>query len=174
MEQAHPSPQADPACVDMLSKLFKEHYDFYLYRAKGILGSLADAQDVMQSACLKAWNCIEKLRTPFACASWFDRILVNECLYLIRQRNSRMAILGDVSAFDASLPTDISEQSMDRWMLESLFSSLDKRYREPLLLHCLYGYSTGQIAESLGLSARTVRHRITYGKTLLKSMYTSP
>lgn len=174
MEQAHPNPQADPACVAMLSKLFDEHYDFYLFRAQSILGSLADAQDVTQSACLKAWNRIEKLRTPFACASWFDRILVNECLYLIRQRNSRKAILDENPSFDPSPSTDISELSIDRWMLESLLSSVKQQYSEPLLLHYLYGYSTERIAEVLGISNRTVRHRITYGKQLMRSLYSTP
>ena len=174
MEELHSRPQADPACVAMLSKLFAEHYDFYLFRAKGILGSTADAQDAVQSACLKAWNCIEKLRTPYACASWFERILVNECRYLIRQRNNRKAILDENPAFSPAFSPDISERSIDRWMLESLLTSVDERYREPLMLHCLYGYSTERIAGMLGVSNRTVRHRISYGKQLIRSRFPTP
>ena len=174
MQKVHPRPQADPESLDMLHKLFAEHYDFYLLRARNLLGSLSDAQDIMQTACLKAWNQIERLRTPYACTSWFNRILLNECLYFLRQRSNQRAILKELPPPVPVQPLDVSELSMNRWLLENLLASIEERYSKPLLLAYVYGYSTGQIARILKISTRSVRHRISYGKAQLKNLYPAP
>lgn len=159
------------ACSEVLKKHIAEKYTLLKKRAMSFLDNPTDAEDALQNACLKAWSRLSDLHTPFACASWFDRILTNECLLMLRQRKSKPVFSCETDLDTLCLPNDEYETSLNRWLLEGMFASLNRHYSLPLILFYALGFSIKTIAKILDISPRSVRHRINYGKNILRSKY---
>jgi hypothetical protein len=64
------------------------------YRLAGLLlGRGPDAEDVVQDACVRAWQSVGSLRDRAVFTAWFDRIVVNICRDRIRRRG-RIGFVG--------------------------------------------------------------------------------
>lgn len=132
-----------------------------MYRiAVSYLASSADAEDAMQEALLRAWRRRDTLREPAYFQTWLTRILINECKTLLRKRK-RQAVLPD--AFISVAPAD--EQAAE--LRRALFA-LPEKYRLPLTLNLLEGYTLREIASLLSLPLGTVKTRVARAKRKLE------
>lgn len=135
--------------------------------ARGVPPS--DADDVAQTALLRAWRSIEGLDASDRgqlCA-WLDAIARNAAVDLARQRQRRAE-----DALDDALPdrVDVHGETEMRIILERALQAiraLPASLREPLLLSAVDGLSTDAIAERLGLRPATVRQRISRARKVL-------
>lgn len=133
-----------------------------MYRiAVSYTASSADAEDAMQEALLRAWDKRNSLRDESLFATWLTRILINECKTLFRKRRRQLPVSGLPSL---STPPEDERAAQVR---QTLFA-MPERYRVPLVLNLLEGYTMQEIAEMLRLSLGTVKTRIARGKRLLK------
>lgn len=123
---------------------------------------LDDADDVAQTALLRAWRSIERLETPEpgALCSWLDTIARNVAIDLARQRSRR-----PVAEFDPDEPDGVSVAAqvevrviLDR-ALEAV-RALPESLREPLLLTVVDGLTAAQVADRLGIEPAAARQRI--------------
>lgn len=133
-----------------------------LYRiAVSYTASSADAEDAVQEALLRAWSRRHTLRDPAHFGTWLTRILINECKTLLRRRKrqSTMPELPEI----AVAPPD--EQAM---MLRNALFALPDKYRVPLVLFLLEGYSQQEIASMLILPLSTVKTRVARAKKMLE------
>lgn len=133
-----------------------------MYRvAVSYTASSADAEDAMQEALLRAWDKRDSLRDESLFATWLTRILINECKNLLRKRRKLFAV--------PSLPNLFTPPEDDRaaQVRQSLFA-MPERYRVPLVLNLLEGYTMQDIAKMMKLPLGTVKTRIARGKRLLK------
>ena len=132
-----------------------------LYRvAMSYTGNPSDAADAVQEALLRAWNRRDTLRNEQYFATWLTRVLINECKTLIRKR--RRMIPAAYPAESVSPPPDAY-----RPVFEALMR-LDAKYRVPLILHVLEGYSIRDVASMMHLSPGTVKTRIFRARTKLE------
>ncbi len=138
-----------------------------LYRtAYALLWSDADAADAIQECILKAWRKLGSLKEEARFEAWTMRILVNQCRDL--QRRSRLKTLPYDEAIDESAtaqpqaPTDIG--------LQEALRELPPKYRLPLLLHHMDGYSLEEIAPMLRVPLSTVKGRLYQARRLLKTL----
>lgn len=131
-----------------------------LYRVSTtILPQLCDREDAVQGAIEKAWQKQNTLRDVTALRAWLIRILINECYTLLRNRR-RVAPTDALPAWEVApdAPPD----------LYRLFTGIDEKYRLPLVLFYVEGYSVAETARMLRLPQGTLKSRLHRGRLLLK------
>lgn len=126
--------------------------------AYAILHNEQDCADALQEALLRAWANVGKLREERYFDTWLVRILINECKRLCAARRRH-----PVAAADAGPPPEDPE-------LGDALKALDEKYRLPIVLHYLEGYSLEEIAWLLRIPAGTVKSRMHAGRRALKAM----
>ena len=135
-----------------------------LYRVSTtILPQLCDREDAVQEAIAKAWQKQSRLRDESALRSWVVRILINECYNVLRR--SKREIPSD------ALPQ--RETAHDAQPdLYQLFTSLHEKYRLPMVLYYVEGYSVEETARMLRMPQGTLKSRLHRGRSLLKDKLT--
>jgi RNA polymerase sigma-70 factor, ECF subfamily len=153
-----------------------------LYRvALRLTGNAAEAEDLTQDTCLRAFERMDQLRSPAAGRVWAFTILRSIFLRRI-ERQARSASLdvidsplleaGEVlqDTYEALRPiqeTPLGEvrQALDRLPLP---------YREPLMLAHVGGFSYKEISEILAIPLGTVMSRLFRARRLLRTELREP
>jgi len=79
------------------AELIARHQANALKMAMSVLRDRCDAEDEVQNACWKAFEHIGQFQQEAKFSTWFNRIVVNQCLMRLRQqRRSRFVYLDDV------------------------------------------------------------------------------
>lgn len=81
----------DHAAFGELVEPYRRELQLHCYR---ILGSLQDAQDVLQETLLAAWRGLEGFQERATLRAWLYRIATNRCLNALRDRGRRPPALG--------------------------------------------------------------------------------
>lgn len=133
-----------------------------LYRvAMSYTGNEADAADAVQDALLRAWARRDTLRDESLFATWMTRILINECKTLLRKRRRMMPM--------ERLPQQSHQPPPDeQGDLRAALMALEPRYRVPLVLNALEGYTLREIAGMLHLPEGTVKSRVSRARQQLR------
>lgn len=123
-----------------------------------------DALDAVQSAVCKALEAYESIRNTGAIKTWFYRILVNECLQLLKQRKKDAPLEGWEEPVYQEKAYDKEEVSEELNCLEPEVQTIIRlRYFEELSLK--------EIAQVTGLNLSTVKTELYRGlKTLRETM----
>lgn len=143
---------------DAFVKLYGEYkddmYRYALYR----LGNPEDAEDAVSECVLAAWQGIRKLRSPAAFRTWLFRILSACCAKHIKQA---MASRGNLERICREGPyrEDASSPSASAELTDALMQ-LKEDEREIVLLDIVAGFSSREIAEMTGMSAGSVRSKL--------------
>lgn len=131
-----------------------------LYRVSAsLLPQLCDREDAVQEAIARAWQKQSHLRNDQALRPWVIRILINECYTLLRRRKREEATAA-LPEWEA--PPDALTD------LYQLFTALDEKYRLPMVLHYVEGYSVAEASHMLRLPQGTFKSRLHRGRLLLK------
>lgn len=136
---------------DAFSLLVERHQTMVYNLALGKTGSPQDAEEVTQTAFLKAWQGLPAFQGKAAFSSWLYRLTVNAAIDLLRQRSRRPQTL---SLDDPDLPPVPDPPEV---------------HRTPFLLREMEGYSYREIAKALGLEEGTVKSRLARARVLLRS-----
>lgn len=135
-----------------------------LYRvAKSILHNDEDCADAIQNGILKAYQKLDTLRNEAYFKTWLTRIVINECYSLVRVAQKYVPF-DQYPGWDAEAVYDATEESD----IMIALVQLDEKYRIPLVLHEIEGYSVKEIGKILGLSETNVGNRIFRGKKKLR------
>jgi len=133
-----------------------------LYRiAQAILWNDADSADAIQAAVFKGWMKKGGLREEKYLETWLVRILINECRDMLARRRVRLLPLAEeILSSEERMAEDLH--------LRQTLRAMPEKYRLPLLLHHLEGYTLAEIAEILKLPATLVKSRLHQGRKLLR------
>ncbi len=123
------------------------------------LPSAQDREDAVQEALARAWRKRGQLREEGYLQTWLVRILLNVC-HDMQRRAQRM-----VPTAEIELP--VQDTSPDGALREALLA-LPEKYRLPILLYYLEGYSLRQVAQMLRIPENTVKTRLSRGRQQLK------
>lgn len=135
-----------------------------LYRvAKSILHNDDDCADAIQNAILKAWQKKSSLRQKAYFKTWLTRIVINECYQIIKDAQ-RYIPMDEYPGWDIPAAEALGEESMVYMEL----MKLDEKYRIPIVLHDIEGYSVKEISKILNLTETNVRNRLSRGKATLR------
>lgn len=144
--------------------LFLDQHD-RLYRALYfITGSSADAEELMQDAFLTLWERWDRIHSIDDPVGYLFRVAMNG--FRMRARRARVAARRIVHLEPTRDPYDDIELRDDvrRMLLE-----LPPRQRAALVLTEIFGYSSEQAAEILGVRPTTVRVLASQGRATLRA-----
>jgi RNA polymerase sigma-70 factor, ECF subfamily len=136
-----------------------------LYRiARSYLPTDADAADAVQEALVRAWTHRDTLREPKYFHTWLTRIVINACKDELKKRR-RAHTAAAMPGLAENAPTETGDE------LRGMLEALGPRYRVPLALFYLDGYTIGEISKLLTLPQGTVKNRLFRAKQKLRTYY---
>jgi len=161
-----------------------ETYGERAYRlAMRITRNPQDAEEIVQDALWTIMRKIDTFRGEAAFGSWLYRIVANAAYQKVRGDRRRRS---DIS-LDEVLPmfhedgeyaptivdwspalNDPARQSELRRVLASAMNALPEDYRTAIVLRDVEGFSTIEVAQTLGLSVANVKTRVHRGRLFLR------
>ncbi|HKZ11286.1 MAG TPA: sigma-70 family RNA polymerase sigma factor [Rhodanobacteraceae bacterium] len=130
-----------------------------LYRfAYWLCGDPSRAEDLVQETLLRAWRALDSLKDAAAAKPWLLTILRREHARGFERKVLDLTILDDGlkdSIPDEAAGADPEQAGSDAELREAIMK-LDPKYREPLLMQVLGGFSCEEIATELGVKPGAV------------------
>ena len=153
-----------------------------LYRvALRLTGNAAEAEDLTQDTCLRAFERLDQLRSPAAGRVWAFTILRSIFLRRIeRQTRAPGADVIESPLLEAGAVLQDTYEALrpiQQTPLSEVREALDRLplpYREPLVLAHVGGFSYKEIAEILAIPLGTVMSRLFRARRLLRSELREP
>jgi RNA polymerase sigma-70 factor (ECF subfamily) len=177
----HAAVLSEKALAERFGEVVLPHLGDALALARWLTGNAADAEDVVQEACVKAHAGIAGYAGGNARA-WLLTIVRNTAYtWMSRNRPRAMLAVGDLGDLDemaaahgTRLPDeDGPEASLiakaDTAALEASIAALPQPFRETLVLRDINGLSYREIAAMLGVPMGTVMSRLARARGLLVS-----
>ncbi|MEO7326298.1 MAG: sigma-70 family RNA polymerase sigma factor [Dokdonella sp.] len=139
-----------------------------LYRyAYWLCGQDALAQDLVQETFLRAWRSLDGLRENVAAKAWLTTILRREHARLYERKPMPTTDITDLELCDtAPGPEHLGEDSVVR----AAIAKLEEKYREPLVLQVLGGFSCAEIARQLDITEAAVMTQVFRARQKLKAL----
>ena len=145
--------------------------------ARWITGNRADAEDVVQDACLRAFRSIGQFSGGSARA-WLLTIVRNTAYtWLRKNRPAALVAVPDLEAVehaqavpgnpDAETPETVLIAETDAARLEQAIAALPAPFRETLVLRDVQGLDYREIAVVTGVPIGTVMSRLARGRSRL-------
>jgi RNA polymerase sigma factor (sigma-70 family) len=142
--------------------------------ARWITGSRADAEDVVQDACLRAFRAIGSVEDGTS-RPWVLTVVRNTAYtWLRKNRPSAVRVVEDLEAVETAqaIPGDPNVETpetaliakADAGCLEAAIASLPTAYRETLILRDVQGLSYREISEVMDVPIGTVMSRLARGR----------
>jgi len=147
--------------------IYKDRIVNYLYQ---VTGDYQKAADLSQETFLRVFFKANKYRPIAPFSSWIYAIASNLAkTELKKNRRANLVSFDDIQpGLEASTP---SEESTDSGLIKNLrqaLEALNPRYRIPVVLKDIEGYSQEEIAEIIQRPIGTVKARISRGRNILK------
>ncbi len=137
-----------------------DRYNDLLYRhAERMLGLVDDAEDVVQSAWIKAFRNLRKCRDPERFGAWVFRIGANACKDAVKAKRRGIVPLESVAELE-SHDGDTATRLDQRRRLASALASLAPDQREAFLLKHMEGWSYEEMADQLGVQVSALKMRV--------------
>lgn len=149
------------------AQLVNEHRERVIRTAYGIVGSLAEAEDVAQEVFIKVWNSLPDYHAEGPFAGWIYRIAVNAAIDSVRRRRKELSLdEGQHHSSDSPEDTVLREDVSRR--LQEAIRALPESARAALVLREYEQLSYKEIAQVLQIPIGTVMSRLNYARQALK------
>jgi RNA polymerase sigma-70 factor (ECF subfamily) len=181
---------------DAFAALVAPHRDGLRLHCYRMLGSLQDAEDLLQETLLRAWRALDRFEQRSSLRGWLYRIATNACLDTLKQRRRRL--LPDAAwppddpkaaprppsdlpwlepypdaLLEAQARADPARSYETHEAIELAFIAavqrLSPRQRAVVLLRDALGFSARETAEMLGTSLGSVNSALHRARTVLES-----
>jgi len=132
-----------------------------------LCGNDALAKDLVQETYVRAWKALDQLKDEAAAKGWLMTIVRREYARTFERKVPQFTDVDTVI-----LPEDNELAPDDRTeigLLRRHILELAPKYREPLLLQTVMGYSCEEIAAELGVSKGAVMTQLFRAREQLKS-----
>lgn len=146
--------------------------------------SVADAEDALQEACIRAWTRFDDLRDDASVRPWMYRIL-RTVIADARDKAGRRQALVDITRLEDAHERMIGGEQdalftevvarLDGDALRRALATIPDDFATAVELHDIDGFKYAEIAEIVGVPIGTVMSRISRGRKLLAgALVTSP
>ena len=123
-----------------------------------MLGDYDEASDATQTAFIRAYEKLGTFDPRFRFFSWIYRILLNECLNAKRARRLHEPVTPELKV--GGSPLEDLEAAERRRLVQRALLLLPVDYRAVVVLRHFGGLAYEDIAQTLGIPARTVKSRL--------------
>jgi RNA polymerase sigma-70 factor (ECF subfamily) len=145
--------------------------------ARALTGNRADAEDVVQDACLRAYRSLDRVTVTNARA-WLLTIVHNTAFtWLAKNRPKTVVAVSDLETVErahgchvlaaAETPEATLIAKADSAQLEAAIAELPEQFRETLVLRDVQGLDYREIAAITGVPIGTVMSRLARGRDRL-------
>jgi RNA polymerase sigma-70 factor (ECF subfamily) len=161
------------ACSDEAAfrQLVERHIDRAFGIALRILGSRADAEDVVQDTMLKVWTHRGQWqhgRAKFS--TWLYRVVTNRCIDLRRQpRTDNVDAVPEPADIKPDVVATMQRDEVTR-MLEGAIARLPEQQRVAVILSYHENMSNGEIAEVMDTTITAVESLLKRGRQQLREL----
>jgi RNA polymerase sigma factor (sigma-70 family) len=153
------------------------HLDDAFALARWLTGNSADAEDIVQEACLRALRGLDRYAGGNARA-WLLAITRNTAFtWLARNRPKTLVITEDIEALapaDGATPEEALIAKASAAAIELAIAALPPPFKETLVLRDINGFSYRDIAEITGAPVGTVMSRLARARGLLMAALGRP
>ncbi len=176
--------RAQAGDYEAFERLVDAHADRLYGLAMRICRRTEDAEDVVQTTCLKALENLASFRGEAAFGTWLHRIAANTALKILRKRRGLPLAAPIGGTDDEPLP---EPQFVARWQdnvdqvverrefrreLEQALDDLDEKYRLVFVLRDIEELSVKETAEQMGLTESNVKVRLMRARLMLREKLT--
>jgi RNA polymerase sigma factor (sigma-70 family) len=133
------------------------------------LRSREEAEEVMIGGFMKVFEHLHRFedRGLGSLDVWIRRIMVNECLMLLRKYRPLMV---DAAALVSQEAQERTDSNLDAEDLYELICSLPTGYRTVFNLYVIEGYSHKEIAGQLQISESTSKSQLSRARALMQQL----
>ena len=128
----------------------------------------AIAQDLVQETFLRAWRSLAELRDEKAAKAWLFTIVRREHARMFERKVPPLDDIADLVIEDQDTPSAIEMSEIQE--MRDAIGRIEDKYREPLLLQLVGGFSCDEIAEQLGITASAVMTQLFRARAKLKAL----
>jgi RNA polymerase sigma-70 factor (ECF subfamily) len=161
---------------EAMSELVRVTHRGVYSQALRLLGNPEDAADVTQDVYLRVVRKLGGFRHEASFTTWLARVTTNVAMSTLTRRSRRAAVEGafadgvaeSVAEPDAD-PADRSDAIALAARLEALVAALPEGQRQVLVLRDVYGMSTEEVAQQMGLTPGAVKVRLFRARERLKA-----
>ena len=133
-------------------------------------GDLAEAQDCVQEAFVRAWDHRRRLDDARSPEAWVRAVAWR--LAVSRWRRTRLALRPADRAVSSG--TAVPEPDVARTVLVQALRQIAPDQRRAIVLHHLCDLSVAEVAEETGVPAGTVKARLSRGRQALAALLDDP
>ena len=112
----------------------------------------------MQTAFIKAYQGLASFKPEHRFFSWMYRIVMNECLNLIRDRRPEEELSPALAVAGSPFETTASHER--RAQVQAAILQLSPDYRAVVVLRHFAGLSYDEMAAALGVPSKTIKSRL--------------
>jgi RNA polymerase sigma-70 factor, ECF subfamily len=157
--------------VDAFAELSRRYRDRYTRFAVRMVGNRDDAEDVLQSAFIRAYRALDRCREPDRFGGWLYQIVANECRTFVirRSRRDRRIVHDEIRLLGAAAPvqTDVDDTLED---VQYALGQLDVDQREAFLMKHVEQLSYEEMAEITGDGISALKMRVKRACTRLRQL----
>ncbi|MCB2204072.1 sigma-70 family RNA polymerase sigma factor [bacterium] len=130
--------------------------------------------DVTQDVFIKAYRALPRFRFDASFYTWLYRITINHCRDIMRKQKLRRSLslntLLEVRDKELTAKTSVPPVDTDtkEWIQRGL-QRLPEKYRTPVILKDMEGFSYEEMAEIMQCELGTVKSRLSRGRSMLRS-----
>jgi RNA polymerase sigma-70 factor, ECF subfamily len=161
-------------------QLVQRHYQVCVNLASLILRDRSEAQDQVQEACWKAFEHLDQYHGDAEFVSWMSRIVVNQCLMLMRvRRRTRFFYLDGDRTADGDRTQELPANTPDpeyelldselREVLRREIHHIPPLLRNVMLLRDLQELPMTLVAGRLGISVAAAKSRLLRARAELRN-----
>src|SRR5262249_321517 len=121
--------------VDAFAELSRRYRDKYSRFAVRMVGNRDEAEDVLQSAFIRAYRAIDRCREPGRFGAWLYQIVANECrTYVVRRGRRERRIVRDELLVQSAATDAMVDASDTLEDVQYALNQLDVDQREAFLM----------------------------------------
>ena len=154
------------------------HLDALYRGALRLTHNRAEAEDIVQETCLRAFKGFDRFNPGTNCRAWLFTILRNTFLNRVRDAG-REILEGDSAVWESVsesiVETGVGESPEEQFLQTVLHGDVDRAlrslplvFREAVVLADLEGLSYKEVADVIGCPTGTVMSRLSRGRRLLR------
>jgi len=153
--------------------LYKKLYGFAMNICLRYANNRYEATDVLNDGFFKAFTNIEKYDKSWPFKAWLSKIMYNASIDYYRT-NLKWSQLVGLEKSDIKVNEVSIEHKLDYEDLLKTIQQLPPTYRIVFNLYAIDGYSHEEIAEMIGITARTSRSNLHKARVKLQQMLSVP
>lgn len=151
--------------------LYKQYCDAMYNVCYRMLGSEAEAEDVLQETFIDVFRNLDSFRRESSLGAWIKRIAINHCLNVFKKRRLRFEELSSgVQEVADELPGEDDAIEYEVTRVKRAIMKLPDGYRQVLTLYLIEGYDHGEIAAILGIQETGSKSQYSRAKVRLREI----